>query len=198
MVYAMSWSRVSKPFSPSDVFGGPDGWYWEKLKSRFLEYTKEAPNGCLEWIGSCGEVRGGNKKGYGRMSFKRADGVFRQANAHRLVWVLAGGSIEGGQIIMHKCDNPCCVNYQHLEIGTDAQNRRDAIRRGKAAIHEKMPRAKLNWTDVGEIRERYAKGGVSMKALSEDYGVTTMAIFDVVHKNTWNESRGPKIHSSDW
>lgn len=75
---------------------------------------------CIEWQGSR------NRNGYGSV---RAEG--RTWLAHRWAWVQVHGPIPEGLVVRHRCDNPPCVNVEHLEIGTHADNMRDAVERGR-------------------------------------------------------------------
>lgn len=51
---------------------------------------------------------------------------------HRLVWTLVKGQIPAGLVVMHKCDNGCCCNPDHLRLGTRAQNNQDMHRKGRS------------------------------------------------------------------
>ncbi len=74
--------------------------------------------------GKCWIWRGSKlKTGYGRFHF-----AGKTITAHRISWMLAHGSIEEGMHVLHKCDNPPCVNPDHLYIGTHTQNMQDKKR----------------------------------------------------------------------
>lgn len=74
---------------------------------------------CWIWNGKL------NNKGYGVFCY---DGL---QLAHRISWRLANGRIPPRMVIMHKCDNPSCINPDHLKLGTHLDNTRDMITKGR-------------------------------------------------------------------
>jgi hypothetical protein len=55
--------------------------------------------------------------------------------AHRYSWQIAFGEIPSGLCVLHRCDNPSCVRHDHLFLGTQAENMRDRIRKGRTLMN---------------------------------------------------------------
>jgi len=94
------------------------------IKERFLSKIKKSDNGCWEWIGAS---RG--KCGYG--SFSVNSKVF---SSHRISYELFVEEIPKGLLVCHKCDNKLCVNPDHLFLGTQSDNMKDAYKKGRLFI----------------------------------------------------------------
>ena len=92
----------------------------------------EPNSGCWLWIGPIW-----NKQGYGRMCGKTA-AILGQGCAHRASWEMYRGPIPEGMDVCHKCDVTCCVNPDHLFIGTATDNMRDMLRKGRGP-HQTHP-----------------------------------------------------------
>jgi hypothetical protein len=75
---------------------------------------------CWEWTAAT------NKHGYGTFQFEG-----RLQKAHRVAWQLSMGSVPDGLFVLHRCDNPSCVRLTHLFLGTQRDNVRDAMRKGR-------------------------------------------------------------------
>lgn len=80
----------------------------------------EKTDECWIWTGTT------DGYGYGVTSHFR-----QKIKAHRLSYEMRFGPIPPGLVVRHKCDNPCCVNPNHLELGTQKDNVRDAVSRGR-------------------------------------------------------------------
>jgi hypothetical protein len=125
------------------------------------------------------------KRGYGRVN---VGGVIRLA--HRVAYCKHHGlhleDIEG-MVVRHKCDNPPCVNPEHLELGTQAQNLADMSERGRAPRGTRNGHAKLTEQDVLAIRRAYVPhsrtaGG---QALADRYGVCNQTIHEILSRKIW-------------
>jgi len=86
---------------------------------RFFEKINKTEK-CWNWIA------GKDKDGYGKI---KIDG--KMVQAHRASWVIHNGDIPNGMCVLHRCDNPSCVNPEHLFIGTRLDNARDRDVKGR-------------------------------------------------------------------
>lgn len=134
-------------------------------------------SGCWEWNGP----RAKTGHPYGRTTYKSVPWA-----AHRLAYSKWVGPIPEGLVVRHKCDNPPCINPDHLEIGTQADNNRDARERGRARlVGEEAGRAKLNDALVLEIRDRYEPGVLGYRKLAKMYGMSKAGIRDIIKRTSW-------------
>ena len=91
------------------------------LAKRLEARVERVPfSGCWIWMGWT------VPQGYG---ITLVDGV--QTKAHRLSWQIANGSAPGSLFVCHRCDVPECINPEHLFLGTDGDNTRDAASKGR-------------------------------------------------------------------
>lgn len=97
------------------------------IEIRFFSKVKIAGlNECWEWQAYK------NKFGYGLFNVN-----YYATMAHRVSWELNNGPIPKGLYVLHKCDNPCCVNPNHLWLGTYKDNMRDCVAKGRYVSHNK-------------------------------------------------------------
>lgn len=134
------------------------------------------PDECWEWTRA-------KSKGYGNLS--TGNGKYRPA--HIVAWELANNRPRPkGMVIRHSCDNRACCNPAHLLLGTQRDNMRDKVERGRQPRGETMATSKLTQQQVDEIRARYAAGGIRQKDLAAEYGVSQSNVSVLVRNMTWN------------
>lgn len=89
-------------------------------RENFREKYREMPGGCWEWLGCI------NNKGYGRLTYKR-----KNKYAHRVSYEIHFGVSLTSELVLHKCDNPRCVNPSHLFLGSQKDNMQDCAKKGR-------------------------------------------------------------------
>jgi DNA-binding XRE family transcriptional regulator len=131
---------------------------------------------CWPWVG------GKFRKGYG--SFWMAGKNFR---ANRVAFATFYGFDPVGMQICHSCDRPDCVNPGHLWAGTNAENQRDSVRKGRHQAPdnkgERNGHSKLTADKVRKIRESV---GVSQRDLGVRYGVARPTVSNILAGRRWS------------
>jgi hypothetical protein len=100
------------------------------------------------------------------------------------MWELTNGPIPAGMHVCHHCDNPPCCNPAHLFLGTNTDNIKDRVAKGRSG----HTNAKLTPERAHDIRRRYAAGGIFQRELAAEYGVTRSCVQHVIHGNSWRHS----------
>lgn len=145
--------------------------FWSKVDptSPFL--------GCWSWAACV------NPAGYGILRWQQ-----RAQLAHRVAWSMLCGTIPDGLCVLHRCDNPRCVNPAHLFLGTQAENVHDMDAKGRrvnrpvyGASHHN---AKLTDAAVEQIRARRAVGQKQAQ-IAEAFGVAQVTISRIVTGRGW-------------
>jgi len=134
----------------------------------YRHIIKDATTNCHLWTGFI------DKHGYGLITSDK-----RCWLAHRLAWVRANGAIPDGLFVLHRCDNPRCVNPEHLFLGTAKDNARDMWAKGRNAPIKRQ--LKLNAELVLKIRS--AKG--SHRKIAAKFKVSRSTITAVKSRQTW-------------
>lgn len=101
--------------------------------------------------------------------------------AHRFAWERANGPVPKGLFVLHKCDNPSCVNPAHLFVGTNEQNMQDMVDKRRAVHGEEHPKTTLTVEQVREIRS----SAKPYHELAIIYGVARGTIWNVRSRRTW-------------
>jgi len=150
------------------------------LPESFWDRVEVGP-GCWNWTGA---LSGGDLK-YGYFTIWN-DGRPKTWRAHRLMWTAANGPIPEGLCILHRCNNPRCVNPDHLYLGDHKDNARDR----KEAGHERPQHGGLNFAakvtegQVLEIR-RLSGEGMSGVALARRFEISRANVSLIVNGLAW-------------
>lgn len=141
------------------------------LADKLAEYSRPVETGCVVWL------RALDRDGYGIVH----DEENKKLRAHIAAYNLNKGSIPPGIEIRHTCHVRCCVNPEHLELGTRSDNARDMTRAGRQAMGSKNASAKLSEQDVLRIRE----SKLASKELASIYGVSQVTINKILSRRSW-------------
>lgn len=158
------------------------GYTKEHIWNRLCRFIVQIPfSDCHFWIGTLGR-----KNGYGCFKIREKGNRdnCKQFKVHRLIYEFTKGEI-GNNHVLHKCDNPCCVNPDHLFLGTHQDNMKDMAKKGRAWHGSKHKNAKLTPVEVLEIRQLYASGNHTTRSLSAKYNVDSKHIHNIVTGKKW-------------
>ena len=132
--------------------------FWSKVKVG-------SPNECWPWQAS---VIGSHGYKYGQFSSGRGHG---NVYAHRYAWELtSGAAVPNGLVVLHACDNTLCCNPNHLSVGTQGDNLRDASAKG----HFKVPRPTAHKIPTDQLKEvdRLLAAGEPQAHIARRFGVS--------------------------
>jgi hypothetical protein len=136
--------------------------FWDKVEKR-------EPDECWEWT-ACTD-----RDGYGRFSVNG-----KKCRAHRVA-VRIDGRNPTEKVVRHTCDNPSCVNPNHLKLGTQSQNIRDRDRRGRQAKGAQNGQSKLSPNEVLDIRNSTRPS----RELAKKYDVSASQIRSIKRYGSW-------------
>ena len=147
------------------------------LRKRIVDNVVVDPDsGCWLW------QRTTNGRGYGNMR-AGSRGVVR---SHRIAYEVFVGPIPDGMVVCHKCDQPLCCNPEHLFADTQANNMRDAVKKGRmySPRGSSNPASRLTKESVVDIR-RLLQEGQQVKDVAAQYGVSPKTISAIKVRRTW-------------
>lgn len=146
--------------------------FWSKV-------DRSEPDGCWNWTANR------NNNGYGLF---RPGGVAPKALAHRLSYEERHGPIPKGGLILHSCDNPSCVNPDHLRVGSHTDNALDREARGRRKspdlAGEANPLSRLTDEQVISIRLDYVSG-VPLDDICAKHDVPRISLSDYTSGTSW-------------
>ena len=131
--------------------------------------------GCQIWLG------GVSRQGYGVMRLNR-----KTETTHRIIWRRTFGKIPKGKYVLHRCDVRCCVNPDHLFLGTHLENVQDMMRKGRHV--RPPPEFKLFARDCETIAQMYASGE-SMRSIGRQFGVHHGTISTILKERDWSRRK---------
>lgn len=141
---------------------------------RFWRYVDKSGE-CWNWTGHK------DKDGYGTLTVKLPNGQHSPVRAHRFSMRLHGAEIADDALVLHRCNNPSCVNPDHLYVGSQVQNMRDRIEFRGDWKGEKHHNAKITEDDVIGILSFI---GPAYKA-AEQYGISASQARNIIKGRQW-------------
>ena len=161
---------------------------YNNIDDRLCAYIRKTPT-CWIWVGHK------NEHGYGIITNENK----KQVKAHRFIYEQTYGAIPPKMNALHKCDNPACVNPQHIYLGTQKDNVRDMMERNrggyKAMGGDDHPNRKITMDKANEIRRLWSLGGVFQRELGEKFGISQAVVSKILRGQAWTWS-GSKIISN--
>lgn len=172
--------RITANRAISDLLASPIDVKMGVMARMFAQRTLNA--GCVDWTGFKAA------KGYGRIGI-----LGKRVAVHRLSWSLANSQpVPDGMFICHSCDRPSCFNPEHLFVGTQLDNMRDMVQKGRGTLYPagtKHPKAKLTDAQALEI---FNLKGTPLPVLSRKYGVSVYVVEDIQKGYRWTHITGFK------
>jgi len=142
----------------------------------FLAKARITVSGCIEFQGE----RGGGGEYYGCVHISGIRWIISRAIYHFLI-----ANIPKGMQVLHRCDNPSCINLDHLFLGTHKDNMQDKISKGRGRAHGKLsPDKKLIHRILSKVKE-----GTAYKEISAKLGISTGTISQLATKNGLRQRR---------
>ena len=156
---------------------------WPSAKDRLLNLCrKSSETSCWEFVG------GHTRKGYGKLWHNGG-----MKTAHRVAYEILVGPVPEAKFVLHRCDNPSCLNPDHLFIGTHQDNMADMRMKGRGASERRLrgsksPQSKLNEECVLQIKLRLAKNE-QCSVIAKDFNVDRTLISLIKRGKVWTHVR---------
>lgn len=147
------------------------------LVARFMAKTIIGKDGeCWLWTGA--KI----PSGYGLIWINSRR---KYINTHRVSYMLHRGFLPKHLCVCHTCDNPACVNPEHLFLGTSPENTADKMKKGRQSKGSKHGRSVLTEVDVLDIRRIYTGKYGELSALARQYGVSANSMMMIINRKHW-------------
>jgi hypothetical protein len=151
-----------------------------------MSYIKDETTGCWVWQG---KSRSGSSQLYGRIKVNK-----KAVPAHRFSWEIHNNQkVPNGMFVLHRCDNPECVNPDHLFVGTHQNNMDDKVaknRQAKGDCFKNRNHAKGERNGLSKLTEQQVikifQDQRSQRVIAKDHNITQAAVWAIKNKRTWS------------
>jgi len=150
-----------------------------RFESKFM---KKSGDECWSWLAS-------KSDGYGNFRFRN-----KILKSHRMAWEIYIGKIPHNLFVLHKCDNRSCVNPDHLFLGTNVDNMKDMVKKGRSKIFSEIHsgegniHAKLKEKNIEEIRKMCKSGKYTRSYIAEKFNISSNHVFRISHNLSWKDN----------
>lgn len=134
---------------------------------------------CIEWPYSR-NIKNGNRLDYGQVRVGE-----KMRKAHRVAWEREFGSIPDGMLVLHKCDNPPCVNPSHLYLGSHSDNALDRERRGRGRDSRGSNNPSAVMEEQTAVRLKIIAGAISASAAARALGMSIDPVWKAMTGKSW-------------
>ena len=148
--------------------------YTRSLNRFWSKVNIKGTNDCWIWLGAK------HLNNYGAFSSNHVIYL-----AHRFAYEISKYPIPKGKWVLHTCDNPSCVNPNHLFLGNCQLNHDDMVSKKRSTVGEKNPSAKLSLEQVKEIKHLYLSSKITQKVLADRYLIHPQQVFNIIHNISW-------------
>ncbi len=147
----------------------------QRLIDRFNAKYQKDESGCWIWIASCAGM------GYGQI---KLPGERRQIYAHRLSYLIHKGPLPEGKHICHTCDNPKCVNPDHLFVGTSQDNHDDMTKKKRHTYGQRSATAKITEEQARQVLGMVGLG-IKQNVIAKTFGLSQVQISRIKLGKRW-------------
>ena len=147
-----------------------------QLRNKLERKSERIPfTDCGIWTGAWQSM------GYGQVRYNG-----KTILAHRAAYMVYRSDIPVGLCVLHKCDTPPCINPDHLFLGTQKDNIRDMISKGRGRLrHESGWYSRFCADDIRRFRAMYASGEYTINSLARKLGITSGGMWKIIRRKTW-------------
>ena len=158
----------------------------ERLVERFHAKYRKDESGCWIWMASCAGM------GYGQI---KLPGERRQIYAHRLSYLIHKGPLPEGKQICHTCDNPKCVNPDHLFVGTSQDNHDDMKEKKRHTYRQQSKTAKITEEQARQVLGMVGLG-IKQTVIAKAFGLSQVQVSRIKLGQRWKHLAEQQHHEA--